>query len=303
MPQIVNTKNRLLQYATFSAAFLAMHKNATAQVNYVDLDPDVVRDVDGPFPHLYNLDLDGDGTLDMHFRVGLDLSNISGFGYTHILVAPFWQNSLGGVAGSVYTTQYWNVPVGMAFRLESDDVISEENTFFSAGNVNSTSYYLNAFFGIVPAFENQINFWEADSQPHFIGVRFGIAGQPHYGWVRCTIENNFRKLIIHDYAYNATANEPIIAGNVTSTVSGSPVIESEPEIFLVNDYLIIQLPKPADACEIVLTDITGKTFFLNTFSGSLIRIPLSELPGGISIVCVRNGNSLHTGKIFIEYSK
>ncbi|MBK9454600.1 MAG: LysM peptidoglycan-binding domain-containing protein [Bacteroidetes bacterium] len=39
-----------------------------------------------------------------------------------------------------------------------------------------------------------------------------------YGWIRCSVIDSGRTLIIHDYAYELQPNYPIIAGDTVSYV-------------------------------------------------------------------------------------
>ena len=45
----------------------------------------------------------------------------------------------------------------------------------------------------------------------YLGLRFIIKGQTHYGWARLDVLS-LSHWVIKDYAYNATPNKPILAG-------------------------------------------------------------------------------------------
>ncbi len=48
----------------------------------------------------------------------------------------------------------------------------------------------------------------------YLPLKFNIAGSPHYGWVRVNVDNTCSQFTIKDYAYNATANQLIFAGQM-----------------------------------------------------------------------------------------
>ena len=61
----------------------------------------------------------------------------------------------------------------------------------------------------------------------FLGCKFKISGNVHYGWVRISSElvgNSNFKLTIQDFAYESTPNQAISAGELSSSRSsaGSP---------------------------------------------------------------------------------
>jgi hypothetical protein len=64
--------------------------------------------------------------------------------------------------------------------------------------------------------------WEGNPKNRYVGVRFLINGQIHYGWVRLTVitsPNKFISATITAYAYETVANKPILAGTATGTAA------------------------------------------------------------------------------------
>lgn len=62
---------------------------------------------------------------------------------------------------------------------------------------------------------NVIGKWAGDPQNRYLGLKFLISGQTHFGWVRLTVKSD--KLLsvsatITGYAYETVANKPILAG-------------------------------------------------------------------------------------------
>jgi hypothetical protein len=71
--------------------------------------------------------------------------------------------------------------------------------------------------------------------PIYIGFRFFINGETHYGWARVTVRFNpstpKRRLYgqLTGYAYESVANQSIRAGQTSGTFSSKDSTESEPE--------------------------------------------------------------------------
>ncbi len=57
--------------------------------------------------------------------------------------------------------------------------------------------------------------WGVTSKNRFLGVKFLINGETHYGWIRLTVNTDKNGLLaatITGYAYETVANKPILAG-------------------------------------------------------------------------------------------
>ncbi|MBC8048349.1 MAG: hypothetical protein H7Y00_16230, partial [Fimbriimonadaceae bacterium] len=96
-----------------------------------------------------------------------------------------------------------------AFVLNYNDVIDQYQTW-QIGNVALAfkRKYESSFF-------ESGNWLHADTNK-YLGVRFIIDGELHYGWVRMDIANGNVLYRIKDYAYNANAGEEIYAGQTVS---------------------------------------------------------------------------------------
>lgn len=86
------------------------------------------------------------------------------------------------------------------------------------------SSYFSSFFPLVEG-TNTSNgkfysrgYWGGNRKNSYLGVRFLINGQTHYGWIRLTVTTNVKsgapslEATITGYAYETVANKPIKAG-------------------------------------------------------------------------------------------
>jgi hypothetical protein len=71
-------------------------------------------------------------------------------------------------------------------------------------------------------------YWGANPKDRYLGIRFLIGGQTHYGWIRLTVTSNFGlnkptlSATITGYAYETVPNKRILAGTVSKPASEAP---------------------------------------------------------------------------------
>jgi hypothetical protein len=75
-------------------------------------------------------------------------------------------------------------------------------------------------------------YWGGNLKNRYLGVRFQINGQFHYGWVRLTVTANAQlkkqdlSATITGYAYETVPNKPILAGTAEKVTADVPLPES-----------------------------------------------------------------------------
>ena len=68
-------------------------------------------------------------------------------------------------------------------------------------------------------------YWKGNLENRYLGVRFQLNGQTHYGWVRLTVTSNVKlnkptlEATITAYAYETVPNKPILAGTAKSAAA------------------------------------------------------------------------------------
>lgn len=66
--------------------------------------------------------------------------------------------------------------------------------------------------------------WSGDVKNRYLGVRFRMNGETHYGWVRLTVNTNVELKIsatVTGYAYETVANKAILAGTAAGSGAAS----------------------------------------------------------------------------------
>lgn len=109
--------------------------------------------------------------------------------------------------------------IGPSAVFSSDNITSIEGSHADFGYRSGKSYYSKSFTGN----------WGNNAKNSYLGVRFLINGQTHYGWIRLTVTTATKgamSAIITGYAYETVANKVIKAGTATSTATqASPKAE------------------------------------------------------------------------------
>lgn len=169
-------EKKIAAYVAAAGAALATAASAEAGVVYTDVDPDAsLSPGEG-----YSIDFDGDANVDVAIVSGWDASGalVSGSVNGLKFAAPLQ----GGYAVGSGTQPFLANP-------KLWDVFTFKSKTFSAG------------------------FWPGESH-RFLGVRFDISGNLHYGWVEMSASEAKDQIVIHSYAYETDADTPILTPQV-----------------------------------------------------------------------------------------
>lgn len=197
-------KERLAKYGLMAAGIVGADQ-ANAAVVYTDEVPDFA----GGIGSQYFLDLNNDGTDD--FRIW---HNGSSNLYISPLVAT---NAVLGSGGATFAYPF-------ALNL-NDPINAGAGTFFTngfAGGFQSLNYGSCSFGN-----------W-CSITDGYMGLRFDIGGNTHYGWVRLDVNASGSVWSVKDYAYEDVANASIDAGEMTAigtaigatAISGSDIADN-----------------------------------------------------------------------------
>lgn len=202
-------KEKLAGYLAATAAVSAISADSEAQnIIYTDPNPDPVANTANGN---YNLDVNNDNINDFIVNV------YSSFG-NDVEITPLASNQvlcdISPLTGNGYH-------FGYPSPLNLNDGISPTGThWFGSGNQNvAGNPVYDGYGGGWPIVEGgySIGQWATDK---YIGLKFQVGGQTHYGWVRVQgsqvgIFNT--AVTIKSYAYESTPNTQILAGDTTSS--------------------------------------------------------------------------------------
>jgi len=117
--------------------------------------------------------------------------------------------------GSLVNAGFFGVPVGAGEK-------------FLVGDGNPSYGNLMALAGAYGPYSWSNGPWK-DTTNRYLGVRFMINGQTHYGWVRMSVHLLAGEITLTGYAYETTANGTIIEGHTSgpsvSQTTLSPVAQ------------------------------------------------------------------------------
>ncbi len=166
------------------------------------------------------LDLDGNGTSELFFYNGLDLSPYSY--YSH--VSSYGRTQIWGIVAGPPTNEGGSDAIALAGGTEIGPGLTYENPNVGWHNDDNARGYATLGYGYVigaTGFEAG-DFVPEGGDPrndHIMGVRFERDGQIHYGWVEVAT-TGFFGLWVNRWAYETEPNTAIAAGVVPEPGAG-----------------------------------------------------------------------------------
>lgn len=294
----------LSAYTILSAAYIdTIH----AQVIYTDIDPDII--LDSTWENT-SLDIDENGGFDFSF-FNYSFSfydSYCGWYKTveDLLAMPInEENYFAGREGYEGTCNGGGFARYYPFALVAADIINNELAW------QNFSFQLMAINEIYPTLGvsgssdicddcDWFYFMSPDILDHYLGIRFkDEAAQTHYGWIRCSVLDTGRTLIIHDYAYETQPDHPILAGDTTHYVA---VNEAENTLQAVVYSYAKNIYIKITEQNIMLTvfDITGKQIHTEKIQSTVTQVNMQLFSAGVYVVELRNNEKVYRKKVLIE---
>ncbi|MCB9019917.1 MAG: T9SS type A sorting domain-containing protein [Chitinophagales bacterium] len=292
----------LKQYSTAAAALLAPAA-AFSQAVYTDVDPDIVLDEQGEW---WGFDLDGDGLNDFNFFNKSFSTTVwySDWGEVKGLFAGVFDTMQNGLNGQTY---YFSGNGGYTYylpnNLESNELINDKIQFYNANyQTLAKTIYRPAW---PPSTDNwgpwNSYFWGLQENK-FIGFKFVDEDAiTRYGWIRCSVVDTNRTLIIHDYAYESKPDTPILTGDTigdTTTVSIQEGEFSGPTVYSFGNSVFINTP--LNNVEYRILNLQGEVILNGQVTSRSYKLDLNTAETGIYLIECRQEKLRKTFKIFIE---
>jgi hypothetical protein len=124
----------------------------------------------------------------------------------------------GVVCGGDFYAKALALPRGAKIG-PNDNCFSNDDVLIEATESGNSSRYSRGYWGV-------------KVKDHYLGVRFPINGETHYGWIRLTVtidlkpHGPFMSAKITAYAYETEANTPILAGTTEDAAAEIQLPES-----------------------------------------------------------------------------
>ena len=246
----LNLPNRLAQYGALSLAIAGII-DANGQVIYTN-----IADT-GPLNQTYNLDLDGGGTFDFFIRHG-------GGSYGIVDVLP-------ETGGNAIIGRYTYTDI-FPFALNNSYTIS-------VGNSNWQSNYQYQILNELNCY-NFSSYW-CGVTDKFLGLRFEIGADTHYGWARLDVSASGGSWLIKDYAYNSARDLQIDTGEGIPLGIDDELVSKVKIVALNKSIALYNLP---ESISYKLFTMTGQSVLKGKIKMMLMLLrPTHYLLGFISL--------------------
>ena len=267
---------KLKSYSALAGSLALISTQTDAQVIYTDVNPDSTTAIGGSY---FNLDLDNGGVFDFAFN--LNIGSSSSYTSQQVAVTPAGANGVAGDTVGAYV---------YPFALNSGDTIKSTLQFNFGSSQSMASY-----FGSGSSYGNFLG-----QTNKFIGLQFYIGAQLHYGWARFDVDATASQFTIKDYAYNATPNASILAGEMplgveeNAALANTTIYSSDKTIFIqfLSDKLI--------QSDVKVSNAIGQVIFQGNLNDKENKINMAEANSGIYFVTITQNNIVYTKKVYIR---
>ncbi|MEZ4795634.1 MAG: T9SS type A sorting domain-containing protein [Flavobacteriaceae bacterium] len=260
---------RLSQYGALTLAAAGI-TGVNGQIIYTDVDPD-----GGGTNALFELDFNNDGASEY-----VILNNFASGSYDVLRIFPYTLSAsafnTNAILGSSASAGAYKYP----FALNSGAMISSgltswiNDSDFQTMNWNSCAYANSNWCG------------ETDK---FLGLRFDISGNTHYGWARLDVPLAPNTWVIKDFAYNSTPDAPIMAGQTLSNNSRN--LESVRIVALNKSIGLYNLP---EATNYTLYNIAGQKILNGHINNTSFVVEANTVSSGVYIIEITDSNTKAT---------
>jgi len=265
----------------FLVIILLASLSLEAQITYTDIDPDVTSTLDettSMASDIVSIDFNGDGTEEYNFR--WDDWGPEGW-FMHMTYGTNELN-LKGTAENPFGGRYID-------PMESGTTI------------DSGSNWGNSFPEPFIGDDTDPNF--QDLGDRYVGCKFSLGTNTHYGWVRVSFDGN-KTLTVKDYAYEATADTAINAGETGVTASIEEIdFDNYFRTFPIpaKNTLIIENIKNVQVNQIRIINLLGQNVLSKTkIDDNKIVIDVSQLKSGQYFMKLDTANDVFLKKILLR---
>jgi hypothetical protein len=272
-------QKRLGKY-TAAAAALVGASGANAQIVYTDVNPDFAH----PGNEIgYGLDLNNDANFDFAM-FSADTVVTSGARVRYTVIAPYGtaaaSNAIAGESPSGYD---------YALALNSGDMIDATLNWIAATNTMAYNVDSNN-----PYNEN----WNGVTDK-YLGLKFVVAGNTHYGWARLDVQAVADVWTLKDYAFNGTPNGSITAGQM----AGVNTMELESLVHFVNqpnNTVKVVVNGGLTEGAITLVSANGQTVSTGNVDSDEYIVDLNGLSAGIYVINAQFAEGSMTKKVIVH---
>jgi hypothetical protein len=236
-------KKKLLMYSLAAGVALTLGKKANAEIIYTDIDDVTVVQADNGDINNYSLNIDNNGTQEFNIFQSYNFSSITWTSHsytTNFNSHQHFHTTTSGTTTTTTTTTTTNIAgTFTSTSFSSNNNVNQSATDNGLAVMKGNSAYLGACVAalnqsvLVSAGQNfatnkilgQQTYYQTDAVglwpgvgQKFMGLKFKIGEDTHYGWVRLSVAENCQSFTIYDYAYEDVAGRGIKAGQTEGTL-------------------------------------------------------------------------------------
>jgi len=274
-------ENKLKSYSALAAGVIASGASVQAQIVYTDVDPDITLS-----DTVYLLNMNKDTIIDFrlvqadYFYYSTSFLNIVG-------VQALDKNEILG--DTVNTSSDYNF---YPKALQLNDTIAAKQKIWM-NSYSAPMYIKGAYYGYNI---NQGN-WK-NVTDRYLGLRFKIGNEWHYGWARLDVAQNATSFTLKDYAYESVPNKRIIAGMKVSAIVDNS--ELSVGIFHSKQQLNIIIPEGTIAGNALIYNSLGEKISQLNLSNGRNYLNTNQFKSGIYIINVEINGKMISKKILIR---
>ncbi len=279
-----NLQSRLTRYTAAATAVVGAVTGANAQIVYTDVNPDETYDaVEGNGPAFGLLDLNNDQVLDFYVY-SRDTTTANGL-FKLTMVAPYGTlgNAVAGDAPSGYD---------YAFAMTSGTTIDAATAWIVPASSGALSMALN-IDGAFP----YASYWANGVTDKYLGLKFFVAGNAHYGWARLDVTAEGDVFTIKDYAFNATPATGLLAGQTAGLTEN---VESTLHFVNQNDNTVKIMLNGLTDGTITLVSASGQTVSTGKTSSDEYIVNLNGLTAGVYVINAEFAAGRTTKKVIVH---
>ena len=294
-------ETNLKKYSLLAGSVTAAISTVNAQIVYTDVNPDTLLN---NHRETYALDLDNNGVVEFNLQ-SLDTAIVDSSYNMQTNIQIVGAAIISDVYGASFVENA-SYPLALA---QGDTI--DGNDQFDSYPVSSSSFgapilgilsysTIDTLTGntIAQGTQNIGNF--IPNQEAFVGIRFDISGNVHYGWLRVEMSSDADTIIIKDYAYESSANTAIIAGNTGGGMLSIAQTDNNITINKIQNLLYIKLDDYKNNSLLNIYDISGREVLESKLSSNNEQISLNDFEVGVYLVRVVSGDDVFSKKIYLS---
>jgi hypothetical protein len=205
-PQPIERRLQMYALAAGAAGVLGLAPPADAKIIYTPANQPIGS---------YSLDLNHDGVVDFYlYKTWTGHATTLGGGWSTYLLLVFGQPN-----------QFWRIqPYNVVSALPARALIGSNEERFVSGHgfmAKGSRWCTYLLHSTRRCGSGASGPW-ANATDRYLGLKFAINGQTHYGWARLTVDMMKNSATLTGYAYETVADKPILIGNGPIKAAGAP---------------------------------------------------------------------------------